>query len=54
MSEKDKGLIKLARETSCFRWSSIESLIEQAESEEAKELLRVIMNSKYHIEEYTI
>lgn len=52
MSDKDKKLIAQARATNCIFWSSIDELIEQAESPEAKEQLRVIRNSKYHIEEY--
>ena len=52
MSEKDKDLIAKARATNCIDWSSIDELIEQAESPEAKEHLRVIRNSKYHMEEY--
>lgn len=52
MSDKDKQLINQAKNTSCYMWYSIESLIEQAESHEVKERLRDIMNCKYHIEEY--
>lgn len=52
MSEKDKDLIAKARATNCIDWSSIDELIEQAESPEAKERLRVIRNHKYHLEEY--
>lgn len=52
MSEKDKILINQAWKISCFNWSEIDNLIEQAESPEAKEKLRVIRNYKYHLEEY--
>ena len=52
MSEKDKALIDRAWKISCFNWSEIDNLIEQAESPEAKERLRVIQNHKYHLEEY--
>lgn len=52
MSEKDRALIDQAREISCFNWFEIDNLIEQAESPEAKERLRVIQNHKYHLEEY--
>lgn len=52
MSEKDKMLVEKARNISCFDWSEIDNLIEQAESQEAKENLRVIRNMKYHLEEY--
>ena len=52
MSEKDKALIDRAWKISCFNWSEIDNLIEQAESPEAKERLRVIRNYKYHLEEF--
>ena len=52
MNEKDKGLIDKALGINCYNWSEIDNLIEQAESPEAKERLRVIRNCKYHEEEY--
>lgn len=52
MSDKDKALIDRAWKISCFNWGEIDNLIEQAESPEAKERLRVIQNHKYHLEEY--
>lgn len=52
MNEKDNMLIKRAWEISCYNWSEIDSFIDQAESQEAKEKLRVIRNIKYHTEEY--
>lgn len=52
MSKKDKSLIDRAWKISCYDWSEIDNLIEQAESPEAKEKLRVIRNHKYHLEEY--
>lgn len=52
MNEKDKALIDKAWGISCYDWSEIDNLIEQAESPEAKERLRVIQNNKYHLEEY--
>lgn len=52
MSEKDKALIEKARSISYTEWYSIEELIEQAESNEAKERLHSIQSSKYHTEEY--
>lgn len=52
MNEKDKALIDKAWGISCYNWSEIDNLIEQAESPEAKERLRVIRNHKYHLEEY--
>lgn len=53
MSEKDKNLISQAWKTSCYQWNSIDSLIEKAESEGAKEKLRTIMNYKYQMERYS-
>lgn len=52
MSDKDKALIDRAWKISCFSWGEIDNLIEQAESPETKERLRVIRNNKYHLEEY--
>ena len=51
MNEKDKALIDKAWKTSCFRWTEIESLIEQAESQQAKDELEEIMKFKNHQEE---
>lgn len=53
MNERDKRLINTAWNVSCSRWYEINSLIEEAESTEAKEKLTTIRNYKYHIEEYT-
>ena len=39
-SEKDKQLIEAAFEINYTRWYEIESLIEQAESEETKRILK--------------
>ena len=50
-SEKDKQLIEAAFEINYTRWSEIESLIEQAESEETKRILKSRMVSLYHREE---
>lgn len=52
MSEKDKQLIAKANSLNCIDWSLIDGLIEQAETEEAKEKLRTIRNYKYHLEEF--
>lgn len=52
MSDKDRILIEKAWNTHCSDWNSISSLINQAESKEAKERLRVIRNYKYHMDEY--
>lgn len=50
-SEKDKQLIEAAFEINYTRWYEIESLIEQAESEETKRILKSRMVSLYHQEE---
>lgn len=52
MSEKDIKLIRQANETPYTLWHSIENLIEEAESREAKARLEAIMKYKYHYEEY--
>ena len=51
MSEKDKKLISDAILIPYTQWHQIESLIEEAESKEAKTRLTDIM-SKYHFYEY--
>ena len=51
MTEKDKELIKKAWDTDYIYWSSIDKLLEQAETSEAKEQLRSIRSFKYHQEE---
>lgn len=50
-SEKDKQLIEASFEINYTRWYEIESLIEQAESEETKRILKSRMVSLYHREE---
>lgn len=52
MSEKEKQLIAKANSLNCIDWSLIDGLIEQAETEEAKERLKTIRSYKYHLEEY--
>ena len=51
VSKKDKELIQKAWATHFTRWNDIESLIEQAESEETKRTLRSVQVQKYHKEE---
>lgn len=51
MSDKDRMLIDRAWATSCRNWASIDMLIEQAESDEAKDKLLIIQKHKNHIEE---
>lgn len=51
ISKKDKELIQKAWDTHYTRWNDIDSLIEQAESEETKHALRSVQVYKYHKEE---
>ena len=51
ISKKDKELIQKAWDTHYTRWNDIDSLIEQAESEETKDALRSVQVHKYHKEE---
>lgn len=51
MTEKDKKLIKKAWDVDYIYWSSIDELMEQADTEEAKEKLKSIRSFKYHQEE---
>lgn len=48
----DELLIEEARNVSYIDWFAIEPMIEKAKSEKTKEILRGIMSSKYHTEEY--
>lgn len=49
--KKDEELIRQAMEVNYTRWYEIESLIEQAESEETKRILKSRMVSLYRQEE---
>ena len=51
-AKSDLELIRKAWATHYTRWSEIDSLIEQAESEETKRTLRSVQVHKYHMEEY--
>lgn len=51
MSDKDRNLIDRAWEISYLNWGSIDMLIEQAESDEAKSKLLMIQKHKNHLEE---
>lgn len=51
MTEKDKKLIKKAWDIDYIYWSAIDELMEQADTEEAKEQLKSIRRFKYHQEE---
>lgn len=52
MTDKDKKLVEKARKISYTEWGYIDSLIEEADTEEAKRLLHSIQGYKYRIEEY--
>ena len=49
--KKDEELIRQAMDLNYTRWYEIESLIEQAESEETKRILKSRMVSLYNQEE---
>lgn len=51
MTEKDRELIKKAWEIDYIYWGYIDELMEQADTEEAKEQLKSIRSFKYHQEE---
>ena len=51
MTEKDKALIEQAMGIHYTSWYMIESLEEQAETQEARERLKTIAVHKYHLEE---
>lgn len=51
MTEKDKKLIQKAWEIDYIYWGYIDELMEQADTEEAKEQLKSIRSFKYHQEE---
>lgn len=53
MTDIDKELIDQANGISYIDWFCIESLIEKAESKEAKDRLNCLMVLKYHQEEYS-
>lgn len=51
MTEKDKKLIQKAWDIDYIYWPTIDELMEQADTEEAKEQLKSIRSFKYHQEE---
>lgn len=53
MTQRDKDLIERAWSVHFTEWFLIDELINQAESEEAKERLRTIRSFKYHREEFS-
>lgn len=53
MTEKDKNLIARARRLPPSYWGDIDGLIVQADTDEAKEALRMIQKALYHAEECT-
>lgn len=52
MTRKDKNLIRKANACWAIEWFKVEEMVEQAESEEAKNELRTISSRLYHQEEY--
>lgn len=52
LTEKDKQLIAKAETLSISQWDEAEELAKQAETDEARERLRLIASSLYHKEEY--
>ena len=52
MTEKDKKLIEKAEQTNYIDWYLVSKMEEEAESEEAQQLLHSISSRLYHIEEY--
>lgn len=52
MTEKDKKLIKKAWDISSSEWYKVGYLIEEADTQEAKEELVTIRNAKYHEDEF--
>lgn len=52
MTDKDKMLIEKARKISYTEWGYIDAMIEEADTEEAKQILHSIQGYKYHTEEY--
>ncbi|WP_304649658.1 hypothetical protein [uncultured Duncaniella sp.] len=53
MTEKDRSLIARARRLPPSYWGDIDSLIEQADTDEAKEALMTIQKALHHAEECT-
>lgn len=51
-TEHDQKLIEQARQMSIHAWPEIDKLIEQAETNDAKQELLSIQKCKYHREEY--
>lgn len=52
MTKKDKKLIKKANECCAVQWFKVEKMMEEAETEEAKSILKSISSKLYHQEEY--
>lgn len=52
MTEKDKELIKKARQTYYIDWHKVREMEEQADTEEAREILHSITRLLYLKEEY--
>lgn len=54
MTDKDKKLIEKARRTHYIDWHLVCDMEEQADTEEAREILHRIACSLYHREEYYV
>lgn len=52
LTEKDKELIRKAQYIQPMYFYMVDELIEQADTEEAKERLNSIRSTLYHIDEY--
>lgn len=52
MTNKDWQLIEKANSIHCSNYMQIDSLIKEADTKLAKELLQSIRNRKFHYEEY--
>ena len=51
MTEKDRELISKAWGIHYTEWYMVHTLIEEAETQEAKQRLKMIASHKYHLEE---
>ena len=52
MTKNDKELIAQAEATGYTEWFDIDDLMKKADSDEARERMRVIRTKKFHEEEY--
>ena len=52
MTPKDAQLIRQALDVPYTSWHDVRALIPQADTDEARDILRSIESSKYHTDEY--